>query len=70
MKESQENDDLNPRIAIRRATDRCFHRVEEIVPNGYIVDGILIPHDEVVQVRPTNADGSPIDEDPARPPVS
>lgn len=51
--------DPSPCLAIRRLTDRCFHRVEEVVPEGYIVEGILIPHDEVVETRTTNTDGSP-----------
>ena len=46
-----------PRLAIRRHTDRCFHRVEEVVTGGYIVEGILIPEDEVAEVRETGDDG-------------
>jgi len=42
----------DPRLAVRRVTDRCFHAVEEVVPGeGYIVDGFLIPLDEVAEVR-------------------
>jgi hypothetical protein len=42
-----EQDD--PGVAIRRLHDRCFHRVEEVVPEGYIVQGVLVAHDEVAQ---------------------
>lgn len=52
----------DPNLAIRRHTDRCFHRVEEVVAGsptsgggGFIVDGVLIPHDEVAEVRSTAA---------------
>jgi len=45
----------NPNLAIRRHHDRCFHVVEEVVPGGYIVEGIFIDEDEVAQVR--SADG-------------
>lgn len=31
-------DDDTPRLAIRRHTDRCFHMVEEVVPEGPIGD--------------------------------
>ncbi|MCX5660806.1 MAG: hypothetical protein NTW19_13955 [Planctomycetota bacterium] len=48
------DDDLDPNLAIRRHTDRCFHRVEEVVPEGYIVEGILIPREEVAEVRPAD----------------
>lgn len=43
-------------MGIRRAQDRCFHNVEEEVEEGYIVDGILIPRDEVVEVRRMNSE--------------
>jgi hypothetical protein len=50
-----ENDRLSdsapsPQIGIRREGDGCFHAVEEVVPEGYIVDGILVRHDEVVDI--------------------
>lgn len=48
-----------PGVAIRRHHDRCFHVVEEVVPEGYIVQGVLIAHDEVAQVH-TLADGQPV----------
>jgi hypothetical protein len=50
-------------LAIRRHTDRCFHEVEEIVPEGlaadgtetgvrgYIIDGVMIDADDVAEVR-------------------
>jgi hypothetical protein len=39
-----------PDIGIRREGDACFHLVEEEVPEGYIVQGVLIPRDEVVEI--------------------
>ena len=45
--------DDHPGIAIRRHTDGCFHAVEEVVKEGYIVDNILIPHRDVAEVRQT-----------------
>jgi hypothetical protein len=41
-------------LAIRRHTDRCFHRVEEFVPGphgGYIVQGVLFHLDDIAEVR-------------------
>jgi hypothetical protein len=40
-----------PMFAIRRHHDRCFHAVEEIVPGGYVVEGLLIDEQDVAQVR-------------------
>ena len=37
-------------LGIRRHQDRCFHPVEEEVEEGYIVDGILVPRDEIAEV--------------------
>lgn len=37
--------------AIRRWGDACFHLVDEVVEDGYILHGHLIPHDEVLEVR-------------------
>ncbi len=51
--------DDDPRLAIRRHTDRCFHRVEEVVDEGYIVDGVLIDRDDVAEARPLDEDGVP-----------
>lgn len=39
-----------PRRAIRRWGDACYHQVDEEVEEGFILRGILIPHDEVVDV--------------------
>jgi DNA polymerase III subunit epsilon len=36
-------------LGIRREGDACFHPVEEEVPEGYIVDGILIRREDVVE---------------------
>lgn len=47
-----------PGIAIRRHQDRCFHAVEEIVPGGYIVQGIFIDQDDVAAVRKDGDDAS------------
>ncbi len=53
-----------PNLAIRRHTDRCFHTVEEVVPEavqpdgreigvrGYIIQGVLVDKEEVAEVRP------------------
>jgi hypothetical protein len=49
--------DQTPNVAIRRHHDRCFHAVEEVVLEGFIVQGILIPHDEVAQVAPVEPGG-------------
>jgi hypothetical protein len=44
--------DPPPRLAVRRYQDRCFHPVEEVIDGeGYIVQGILFPLDEIAQVR-------------------
>lgn len=40
----------SPRIGIRRWGDGCFHPVEEEVPEGFIVNGMLIRRDEVVSI--------------------
>lgn len=55
-----------PRLALRRHTDRCFFRVEEVVPGpgqtlaGFIVEGVLIDPDDVAELRPTAGDGAPL----------
>ncbi len=60
-----EHEDDAPRLAIRRATDRCFHAVEEVVRGpggeveGYIVEGFMIPADEVAQVRGMDTPNEP-----------
>lgn len=61
-----------PRLAIRRHTDRCFHAVEEVVPEGppddasggesggirgYIIDGVMIDADDIAEVRTIPDDG-------------
>lgn len=40
-------------VAIRRWGDSCFHWVEEVVEEGYIIGGVLISKDDVVEVRET-----------------
>lgn len=40
----------NP-VAIRRWGDACFHAIDEVVEEGYILHGHLISHDDVVEVR-------------------
>lgn len=53
----------DPRLAIRRHTDRCFHRVEEVVPGtmgGFIVEGVLILRDEVAEVVELDEQGAPL----------
>jgi len=47
-----------PGIAIRRATDACFHEVEEEVPEGYIVENTLIPRADVAEVHHMDDSGN------------
>ncbi|MEM6853087.1 MAG: hypothetical protein AAF593_01635 [Planctomycetota bacterium] len=53
----------DPRLALRRHTDRCFFRVEEVLPHadgsvrGFLVEGVLIGVDEVAELRRTGPDG-------------
>jgi hypothetical protein len=55
-----------PALALRRHTDRCFFRVQELVPEagggvrGFVVDGVLVPADEVAELRRTGADGGAV----------
>lgn len=68
MDQAYQNDGQRepPRLAVRRATDRCFHAVEEVAHEpggavaGYIVDGFLIPADEVVELRELDDNGAPL----------
>ncbi len=63
MSPRHDESDLEPRVAIRRHTDRCFHRVEEVVKGkhgGYIVQGVLITEDDVAEVVELDADGQPL----------
>lgn len=51
------DDEDDPKLAIRRHTDRCFFKVEEVVEGqGYIVDGILIPLEDVAECRHDDSD--------------
>ena len=58
----------DPQLALRRHTDRCFFRVEEVVPlpaaggqvpsvRGFLVEGVMIDVDEVAELRRTGPDG-------------
>lgn len=53
----------DPRLALRRHADRCFFRVEEVVPGpggavrGFVVEGVMIDPDDVAELRRTGADG-------------
>ncbi|MEO0514934.1 MAG: hypothetical protein AAF086_06520 [Planctomycetota bacterium] len=53
----------DPCLALRRHTDRCFFRVEEVVPHadgsarGFLVDGVMIAADEVAELRRTGPGG-------------
>jgi len=38
-------------MAVRRHTDRCFHAVEEVVKEGFIVQGILFAKEDIAEVR-------------------
>ena len=44
-------EDMAPGLAIRRHTDRCFFEVEEKVPGGYILEGIMVSEENVAEVR-------------------
>lgn len=48
--QDQDDADDEPHVAVRRHHDRCFHVAQEVVPEGYIVQGVLIPLEEVAQV--------------------
>ena len=56
----------DPRLAIRRHTDRCFFRVEELVAGpgltlaGFVVEGVMIDPDDVAEVRRTAEGGGMI----------
>jgi hypothetical protein len=61
-KAGHDEGDLEPRLAIRRHTDRCFHRVEEVVKGkhgGYIVQGVLIPEEDVAETVELDGEGNP-----------
>jgi len=57
-----------PCLALRRHADRCFFRVEEVVPygdgsvRGFLVDGVLIAIDEVAELKRTGRDGGVLPE--------
>lgn len=38
-------------VAIRRHTDRCFHAADEEWDDGFVVEGIFIPREEVAEIR-------------------
>ena len=37
-------------IGVRRWGDACFHEVQEETPDGYVVEGFLIPRHDVCEV--------------------
>ena len=43
-------------MAIRRWGDACFHRVDEVVEEGFILGSVLVPRDEVLEVIEVGAD--------------
>ncbi|MEL7088922.1 MAG: hypothetical protein AAGL98_10875 [Planctomycetota bacterium] len=53
----------DPRLALRRHTDRCFFRVEEVLPHadgtlrGFLAEGVMIDADDVAELRRTGLDG-------------
>lgn len=61
--QNQEADSDAPGLAVRRPTDRCFHVVEELVEDavgevlGYVVDGFMIPVEEVEEVVKLDENG-------------
>ncbi len=44
---------------MRRHVDRCFHAAEEETEEGFIVRAVLIPREEVAEVRRTGVPGRP-----------
>ena len=46
----QNDQHAGPRIGVRRWGDACFHEVQEETPDGYLVEGFLIPHHDVCEV--------------------
>jgi hypothetical protein len=52
----------HPPVAIRRWSDPCFHVVDEVVEEGYILGSVLVPHEDVVETRVLDLDeaGRPI----------
>ncbi len=55
------HDEDDPRMGIKRWGDACFHPVEEVVPEGYIVHGILIPREDVREVIHLDDEGNVCD---------
>ena len=54
-----QDDEDDPKLAIRRHTDRCFFKVEDVVEGeGYIVEGILIPLEDIAEVREDDSESS------------
>lgn len=43
--------DDQPPVAIRRWGDACFHLVDEVTEDGYILGSVLIPKEDVLEVR-------------------
>jgi len=56
-----EHDSDDPRLGVKRWGDTCFHAVEEVVPEGYIVDGILIAREDVREVIHLDDEGNVCD---------
>ncbi len=56
-KKSQNSENSAQHLGVRRWGDACFHPVEEEVPEGFIVDGMLIPHHEICEVIEIGKDG-------------
>lgn len=45
-----------PQVAIRRWGDACFHRVDEVVEEGFILGSVLVSRDDVLEVIEVGAD--------------
>lgn len=43
----------HPPLALRRHADRCFHAIEEITPEGFILHDFLVRIDEVADLIDT-----------------
>lgn len=48
---SESDSQLPANVAIRRWGDACFHLVDEVVEEGYIIGGHLISREDVLEVR-------------------
>lgn len=48
--------DPSRQVAIRRWGDACFHRVDEVVEEGFILGSVLVSRDDVLEVIDVGSD--------------